>query len=371
MPPRKATEAEIEEIKRSYITPEHFQRVEDYSRRTHLAVSFREAGEHTIARISENQAKKPHTILEKSIKESSTRALYPDMKPDKAMAEFSKKYGKDTFEKLKGFIGEWEYDAAGNPTALKGIYVTDAGAEILKSAKDVTVAASEKSPKHKVLRLSFPVDARITSLKSDDGKGVFYTGDYDLHEMVHFSGVRTATKAHHILADSPEEKAHLRLLNSVIQTGKLPTDPPERKQKYDTHSLIQHGPQEAFIAHMKREEHGKPIVESVARMTPGVAMCDRGTWYLFRTNGELREWYESVGLPIKSSWKTDDASFPRERVPIDTLVEEQRRLERAGRTTEHQLQKIEENRICTRYKTAEALEKPAPREVVTPVGKKK
>ncbi|WP_370424161.1 hypothetical protein AB8O64_35955 (plasmid) [Streptomyces sp. QH1-20] len=130
-------------------------------------ICVRLTGEPSIRRIAEGAKPKPHTILEKSIKDSSVKAKYGT----RAASVMERLRNQD----LDGFVGHW------NQLGLAGVRIDNPPQEIL----DMNIAQTGRNGEQYV-----PVDVdaddggpALTRLKSNPHwKQYLYTGDYDLHE---------------------------------------------------------------------------------------------------------------------------------------------------------------------------------------------
>lgn len=108
------------------------------SKSYNYAISFREAGADTLARLESGAGAKPHIILDKTIKKKSLDAKYKALK----CAEISIE-GNTLLEKLVGLVPVWytetevnsmnplQYETATNDFFMKGLYLNECRKNIL------------------------------------------------------------------------------------------------------------------------------------------------------------------------------------------------------------------------------------------------
>jgi hypothetical protein len=126
-------------------------------------ISIRETGKLSIKRIEEGAKAKPHTILEKSIKESSMKKIYGDLWKSKT---------KSFYNQLSGFAGHY------GPHGLLGVRAdgwTDAAtADKVKCCTDCKDGCT-------YVEISDAIE--LLKKNSTLYTQQFYTGDYDIHEI--------------------------------------------------------------------------------------------------------------------------------------------------------------------------------------------
>ena len=259
-----------------------------------FCVSFRPSGSYTLKQLNNGAAAKGHDILEKTIKPSSLTRV------------FGKETGQIILEKLdqatiSGLVAVWDVHG------IKGLYLTEeAAAQIRELGGDV----SENDKKQPYLKIDIIhktadeiKDTIISTFGGDqDFYKFFYTGDYDLHDMISFS-----QHPHPIPSDSPQERFVIDAINKAI--AGVDTNRPFDKI---SHNVIRHGPQYNYIAHMKVHEKDETIVQAVAM--PSISedepiwLVNRGSWHTIKTKKNLGEFYQKLGIHIKSNWQ-EDACF--------------------------------------------------------------
>ncbi|WP_124633862.1 hypothetical protein [Burkholderia cenocepacia] len=268
-------------------------------------VSIRQTGAHSLARLREGAAAKPHDILEKTIKLSSLAKGYGRPYAD-IILEKTREWGID------GLVGHWSGDGK-----LLGIYVTD-------GVRDVGASYISKIPNSKFhyvdlsSRLDFfsssPPEA-LSSFRRDnpDWKRLVFTGDYDLNDMVRSRKVVPSLREGEYIDDL--NLAMLTMRGGVGDGGaKLAI---ENNAKWNR---VQHGPQYNFLAYMlsnempdfgdltgvartsARMQFIRDVRNSPVAFSPagdGLALNDNGVWYEIRSDDQLSSFYVRKGLRMK------------------------------------------------------------------------
>lgn len=245
-------------------------------------IGGRETGALSIARIAQGAKPKPHTILEKSVKKSSV----PDL--DK----------KPWASQLSGFVGHYEKDV------LVGLR-TD-------GLKD--------NPKVKEIEGGsyLTIEDALEYLKTEElqkkNAYMFYTGDYDLHEV--YSG-----NAKLIPEATPEKVTVLNLLNKSIaevdkkRTGVFKID----KDGLITHddsveykfAMFQHGDQSTYKMnqHLEAKKDDKKQAEVVAAVVneskDPIGWNVRGKWYVTLNLEEHAALRAAFSLIPPAHWAND------------------------------------------------------------------
>jgi len=205
-------------------------------------VSFRKAGEHTLTRISTGNPCKGHDITSKSIKEKGTAYTY--------------NIDEATFENYKGLIGYSDL----NNSNLKGLWKIN----------------NKKS-----------TQVKLEDIRPSDNLTEFFTGDYDLHDLIKSNN--------RILASTIDEKSALDQLNNAmlandeIRKQRVNQSLSENQRKYTSpYALIRHGAQTSFISYLLSEE-GKEelVVPDTARLPlEGLVTTIDPDIVVFTSNGE-------------------------------------------------------------------------------------
>jgi hypothetical protein len=308
---------EYETIQRTFLLPAHMAAIEHHTKRRRVAIGIRETGEATLGKLSESCLPKPHSIEEKSIKESSLNEKYGPVEGPQVLNRIRGAHADDNCKiNIEGLVGHWD-----EHNVLKGFRVDKQDA--VKSDEGVSLC-EPVAPKG----FYFPVnvssqDALVTSLaplkqeiNRENWKQHAYTGDYDLHHILVKTG---AGGPHPTASDDYEEKRNIKELNSAMPGERKGTDD-VLKSGITPHTLFQHGPQASYYAHalyqeVRRERQQQQRPESVnernARPSYPLVNCDGGQWRHILNEKELRAAYEAAGVKLKGPWKNEESYLAR------------------------------------------------------------
>jgi hypothetical protein len=260
-----------------------------------FSLSIRETGIYSIIRIQEGAKAKPHTILEKSIKESSLKSVYGDnWQNDPNVLNF--------FSSLSGFAGH--YGQLNGKKELLGVRCDNASAYFRSIAKvyDCRTPENIAEPYCEFVAR----DSAIALINDPINKSNFikelYTGDYDIHEIYN--------NRNSIIPESSIEKLNaLNALNSAIcqtpnylgercgvfeidknkktihMTKKDSLNPQDSRSYW---AMFQHGDQATYKMNQHLEYGamgGKGIKAVVVKAVheesnDPLAWCYRGTWFV-------------------------------------------------------------------------------------------
>ncbi|MFZ5937765.1 RHS repeat-associated core domain-containing protein [Pseudomonas sp. HS6-2] len=266
----KTGQAAKDLVDECFVHPLHRPVFEKVSLDENLAISVREAGIHTITALGEGAAAKGHDILEKTIKRSSLSNIYGDH-AESAI----------TLAAASGFlgrVGQW------GTSGVRGIYAYNK-------------VSDENHP--------YPISLEHTQKNELVSKwikhGILtpYTGDYDMHDVIHVENGRGRIPA----AGSAEEKRIIDLINFGVDRVD-----PSRPFAKTAMNVVRHGPQVNFVSYMWQYEHEKVIRDNgysgvVARPGPfPVAMVYQGQWTLYENSTELFEFYSATNTAVPSHW---------------------------------------------------------------------
>lgn len=278
-------------ITSQFVSKQHLLAFSVASNLGNFAVSAREAGALTLERLADGAAAKGHDILEKTVKGSSLSSAYG--------AEGAQKLVWLQELGLAGLVGHWDPETK----ALLGFYVTPE----LYAQRD-SADEAERAVGQRVLRVDadhyyFPVDiSDFASVRSSTAllrespqwQQKMYTGDYDLHDMVSFSG-----RAHSVPSSSQTERFIRDMLNAAVAAKDE-----SRPLRRGSHHTVQHGPQVSYPAHMGAHEQGVPLVGAVANPSFPLALCDRGVWQpIVHDVDQLQGAYRRMGAHLKVTWQ--------------------------------------------------------------------
>ena len=280
-----------------------------------FTISIRETGLYSINRLAEGARAKPHTILEKSIKESSMEKSYgPQWRNNDVMKLY--------FDTISGFAGHYDK----NTHALLGLRV-DIPSEELKNYLikiGVKIKDCRTVPEPNCQYIDLKPAAEL--LQNDKMFAAhFYTGDYDIHELYFRNS---------IIPEASEKKVKvLNELNSKICiASKLPrsrevisrcgsfelSGNPKRihmssvgpDNQHRFWAMFQHGDQATYKMNQHLEANAMggqgrkaQIVDAVNQESNDkLAWCYKGNWFVTRNKVEHRKFREIIGLRAPWNW---------------------------------------------------------------------
>lgn len=269
-------ESHAEEVQEEgFLLEKHALAIAATCRRNAYSVSFRKTGKATLDRIARGNPCKGHSITDKSIKPVGG-----------------------------GDRPEWTYTAAPGQlerfVGLVGFSKEDSGKELAGLWK--------KGDKTRVR-------AYLEDIGNDADLSLFYTGDYDMHDLFKYKGSYCR-----IIAGSPEEESAIDHLNLAILQGES-----GRKKKVDqsirtgsrrlrtsAYSLIRHGAQTSFMDylhsltgsrdlknffHQTNDMNRIPWENSVMNISAPICMFDKdGRIFLLHTPQEIYGYYKTRGM---------------------------------------------------------------------------
>ncbi|MEN7431169.1 MARTX multifunctional-autoprocessing repeats-in-toxin holotoxin RtxA [Chromobacterium sp. TRC.1.1.SA] len=279
-------------ITANFISKEHLLAFSVASSLGNFAVSAREAGGLTLERLADGAAAKGHDILEKTVKASSLAGAYGEEEGARKL-EVLQQLG------LAGLVGHWDPETK----ALLGFYVTKDLYDQRDEADAAARALGERVQKVDADHYYLPVDvsdaesmrsSTETLRNSPQWQQKMYTGDYDLHDMLSFSG-----RAHSVPSSSRSERFIRDMLNAAVAAKDE-----SRPLRRGSHHTVQHGPQVSYPAHMGAHEKGVPLVGAVANPSFPLALCDRGVWQpVIHDVAQLQTAYRKMGANLKVTWQ--------------------------------------------------------------------
>jgi hypothetical protein len=274
----------------------HLEAIADVCKKHKYTIAIRETGPLSIKRIAQGAKAKPHTILEKSIKESSLKKGYANQ----AKTILNKLQTLD----LDGFVGHWDDNGQ-----LIGIRVDKIPRNIKRRFK--LIVKYENNYAFVPLDLTKDDGGKaIRKLKTTpDWKNYLYTGDYDLHEVY-----SAQSGGGQIPEATPEKVKLLSRLNQGIQqqgeNSQMRGGEAKLDDKTNTihvsgdYAMFQHGDQATY--RMNQHLEAKALEEKVAKLVQAVATesdepiawCRNGNWFVtlnklehdvFRTQHKLKK----------------------------------------------------------------------------------
>lgn len=254
----------------TFIHPLHMPVFERISRVQNIAMSVRESGSHTINALGAGAAAKGHNILEKTIKRSSLTGVYGEQAA--TMLQWAESSG------FAGRVGNW------GKVGLQGVHARNN-----VSFEDTTYNINLQCPTEHELVDSWIKFKIVTP----------YTGDYDMHDIIRFSGGQG-----HVPASGSDAEAEVK---DLINLGVSASDP---ARSFDDVSMnvVRHGPQVNFVSYMWENEFEKVKADNgylgaVARPGPfPIAMVHQGRWSILENSNELFEFYASTNTVVPEHW---------------------------------------------------------------------
>jgi hypothetical protein len=312
----------INKIKESFVRDVDMESIAEHCKHTGtngLAISFREAGADTLEKLNKGAAAKGHNILEKSIKEKSMGNNF-----------------KNIPSQIRGLIGHWVPKTKGvedeldgeKDSRLEGIYVTQhyndnnnkntistwapkvkfitlkqtvgAGAkdeitvdDFIKSldkdpAKYVSDGASKLNNLKKLATFIENNESGVVFVHKENKKTkidniyhCFYTGDYDLHDIINFNSQQTDKSGKGVRFNSVD-------FATVTNLAKAIADGSGYGRKITREfNVIRHGPQCGYYYYCSnRFEH---LIVALLQADLPIAMCNKGIWSIIGMGKELEE----------------------------------------------------------------------------------
>ena len=331
-------------VMKEFVTEEHMNAIAKYCKQKNVILSVRDTGKLSLDRLEEGAKPKPHSILEKSIKESSLAKAHSEAAnalKSGAELEVPPTIEGVSLNDLKGFVGHWDKDSG----KLLGVRVDKR--DVRTREAESAGSTSELSEHEKSIQSLQPLLSGKDSNSPYISLGNFkaykhdfdtkwqqflYTGDYDLHEV--YSHNKT------LLEGSKEKARILSGINKQIAADQTNKAIPKRKGTIEAHqttavigegksrrtvpsstlhasedsdyAMIQHGDQMGYITNQIHEGRLKEetlndkaqLVGAVAAEAPGpLAWCVRGNWYVTKNAKEHSELRTGLSLIASSGWQ--------------------------------------------------------------------
>ncbi|MBD5444998.1 MAG: hypothetical protein HDR29_05540 [Lachnospiraceae bacterium] len=306
-----------DDIKKEYIAPVHYTNLMEYlihSINSSQAsfpyiVSFRKTGRYSVLMLEAGAAAKPHSILEKTIKEGSITDEEKNCKPLLLLYGLVASREEIDGKRIGPINGLYKasdskdiYTRDGRPLPEFVSAVTGIGLEDL--------AALNTMDKETILT-EMAKDKSESKFSAKHYAQKYIAGDYDIHDLLD-----KVTQVHPVPSDSLEEFRALNDLNAIMTKGKLYSGN-ETQFIMDTYYPIQHGSQYNYIAHMLDKERSKEIVMTVAQASFPILMLnivqDKIEWLEIKTLEDLKNYYDRHYAHIKSTWDPDFAEYVAKR----------------------------------------------------------
>lgn len=307
-------------IQKEYISELHIKNIERAIEEKNLIIGFRNTGEEVIKRINSYPqiAKKPHTILDKSLKKEDFEGLDDSLK-NKYVALIP--YRKGNFIK-------------GKPI---GLYLSQYGKEELKKklndnriilknnenkATFVTVSDYNIIDEKEAFKKLLSILDEIIELPKDKPNyylKFFMTGDYDIHDIIANRAIVPSSNLED--ENESEEKRILNILSTCCNNQKYMVNFNKNSNtwmklfKPKEYCPIQHGSQYNYIAYMMNYEKENKVMLKVARYDKDVAFYDGKKWTIIKENSlekqseSLAKFYKkNTGKELKWTWSDVNAA---------------------------------------------------------------
>jgi len=331
-------------VMKEFVTEEHMNAIAKYCQQKNIILSVRDTGKLSLDRLEEGAKPKPHSILEKSIKESSLAKAHPEaaeaLKSGDEL-EVPPTIGGVSLNDLKGFVGHWDQDSG----ELLGVRVDkrDVRTPEAESAGSTSELSAHEKGIQSLQDFLSGKDSNSPYIALADFKKykeVFdtkwqqflYTGDYDLHEVyLHnktllegskekariLSGINKQIAADQTNEAIPKREGTIEAhqTTAVIGEGKsrrtVPSSTLHASADSD-YAMIQHGDQMGYITNQIHEGRLRQetlndkaqLVGAVAAESPGpLAWCVRGNWYVTKNAKEHSELRTGLSLTASSGWQ--------------------------------------------------------------------
>lgn len=275
----------LSEIYSRFVLKEDAEQIAQYTIEKNCAISIRETGDASLARLRDRAGTKPHTILDKSFKAKTAPLIAVGMNLDHTDSQNALEV---VLRKLKlpmemvGHVPHWN-----SPNTIDGFYLTSKGWRYCKGDKKLR-------PKMKDQYLSMK-GCRHLIQKNKSWHECFMTGDYDVHDIAKFSKFnRSDQKKEGENYPRIPKASDIHFHEKKGDTGML-RDMNERMRYDKDQQRFQHGAQVNYIYFA--QDMGEDIIDSLMYPDFPIAMCSRGTWSIIRNEKDLQGWYEEMELP--------------------------------------------------------------------------
>lgn len=304
-----------ERIQTDYIAKRHYTQLKEYLEHTFKSsqsrfpyiVSFRHTGKDSTRMLEAGAAAKPHSILDKTIKEGAMTA------EEAAYAPLVLLHGLTAYRER-------------NDSDIQGLYavVSDTkyvvrrrgqGEDLCSFIAGMTrltwdeVHALEGMKKEDILELMKQPDSRYYAANYAMD---YIAGDYDLHDLL-----KLTSHIHPVPSDGDEEIQARNELNSIFMTGTKDSIKGLKAVK-NLHFPVQHGPQYNYIAYMYNAEPTQQLVKKVAAADFPIAVLNTRSnqivWTEIDNIDDLKRYYETNYAVMKYSWDTEYMNYIAERV---------------------------------------------------------
>lgn len=281
----KVSNEEIEE--KHFLLAIHAAAVRCVCESHNYSISFRNAGQNTLERIRQGHPCKGHLILDKSIKQKGTEWTY--------------RY--DDISRFAGLIG-YKDESNDEPNDEPNVEPNDKPNDKLSGLwkLDETTGKAIQQP--------------IENYNEDK---TYYTGDYDMHDLLKFNGERYCR----IVADTPDEHSAIDYFNLEMTRNEGETDRKKIVHDYSqrttqsAYSLIRHGAQTSYMCFLhgitgskELKKHIKEVqnenndktpsllyFNNIIQIDPNICIFDKaGNAYILNSLPAIYQYYKDNNL---------------------------------------------------------------------------
>ncbi len=279
-------------IEKSFVTKSHMKAIKDACDMFNMVVTFREAGEFTVAALNRGSGCKGHDILEKTIKPSTLKSTYK-------LTNEQEKVIKD--EDLMGIVGHLDKEK----NTLGGVYSSlyEHGDNGQVNAKIIPLDSETVES----LRSS------ILSMKIELGENwrqKLLSGDYDTHDVL----VKCGQSSYKVVKpESREESEAIENMNIYVaaydKTRPFHPYHPHSDHIDQTRHVIRHGAQVNYVWHQMIAEPDTRIVRQVAESGDfplAYYSSMEGKWGIISNFKELKGLYVSHNADLPFYWRNTE-----------------------------------------------------------------
>jgi|GEM_PF-5185161 len=326
----------LRETLNNTVSTTHQKALSDVSLKKKYVFSVRETGDLSIKRLKEGAKPKPHTILEKSIKDSSLKKAYGEEVAKQKMELIKEK-------NVDGFVGHWEsgkligvrvdnYDSTDNRIKDVDQLFQSQNIAVEDIVKQDKQGNQVKIGSYIPINLDDPsggFDSLDKLQQNDKWQSVLYTGDYDLHEAYSSQGGRKGQ----IPEGSMDKVRFMNDLNNAVannsedtfRSGSARLGNDGLIHNSGAYAVIQHGDQATYRTNQLLEarkdamtnesgnnarlgENKSTIVKAVGKESDEpLAWCVKGEWYVSMNKEEHKMFRELQSINKPNTWSDDKA----------------------------------------------------------------
>lgn len=325
-----------EKICEKYMLKSDMAIIERWAKDKNLKVSFRPAGKDTLKCLARGAGAKPHEIPDKTLKKKygSGKSVSDH---NQAVEAFFKEFPESGKEKainlLMGLAGHW------NKNHVDGIYLTSLGYKVFgdeaiwdkifeEEVFGDMKAFERRNNKYDIPYLVLDNNLQKRALikyydqlvEEDTNKALylftrlFFSGDYDMHDMLQTRSA-VSTEVDLKLLASLQEALKAGRKSQLIDRFHLDEQCFEQEEADDDYRRVQHGPQYNYTAQMLNEnircsdiKNFNVLMDSVVNMDPPVVLYDSkaDAWKVLPDVEAVKGLYKGNGRTVKVTWTDQD-----------------------------------------------------------------